>query len=119
MSRAFVLAGFALAVCAMLWTSTEHSVAAEPAPKGFEGKVLLIYFKGRNAEHAFTLEQVTVGQLHGKQVLHGKHVDTGEDANWMNGRRTTVDWTSVESVIYYDSPEDYKKAIAEFGDESL
>ncbi len=119
MLKNFMLAISAIAVALTVWLAAGRSAAAEPAKQDFEGKVLLVYFKGRTADHAYTLQDVTLGELHGKKVLQGVHVDTGSEENWLKGRKTSIDWDAVESLIYYDSAEDYKKAMAEFGDESL
>lgn len=95
-----------------------HADEAEKHDLTFEGKVALIYLKGRSAEFAFTLEDATIVDFHGKPMLAATHAETGPEENWIANRPVFIDWTSVESITLFDSIEDYKEAIEE-GDDSL
>lgn len=82
-------------------------------------KIALVYLKGRAVEFAFTLENAKIMNFHGKQMLSAVHADTGPDENWLKGRDVYIDWTSVESLVVFDSLDEYKKAIAEAEDQPL
>jgi hypothetical protein len=118
MSKSSMMAIFAVIAGLTVWLYASRAMASEPAKDDFDGKIVLVYFKGRTAEHAYALQDVAFGEMNGKKLLHGVHVDSGNEANWMNGRKISVDWQAVESLIYYDDVEDYKKAMAEFSDGS-
>ncbi|WP_428304629.1 hypothetical protein [Lacipirellula sp.] len=85
----------------------------------FAGKLVLVYFKGRDDDLAYTLEKVRVSDLAGEKMLEGLHADTGEDGDWMKGRKAVVMLSAVESLTLYDGVDDYKKAIGPYGDDAL
>jgi hypothetical protein len=98
------------------------NLSAEAPKEGgesFKGKLVLVYFKGRTADHAFTLENVEFTELNGSKMIKGVHADTGEEGDWMQGRKTLVAWDSIESLTLYDNVDDYKKAVAPFDDDTL
>ena len=123
MSRRFAAIAFALPVAVALWAL--QGVAADAPKEGaaaaetFDGKLVLVYFKGRNADHAFTIEKATFEELNGSKMLSGVHADTGQEPDWMRGRKTKIAWDSVESLTIYENIEDYKKAIEPFQDDAL
>lgn len=119
MSRNIVLAVITLAVVTTLWTAQDQRVGADDAPPEADKRVALIYFKGRSADHAFTLEKIQLFENHGTKMLGGVHADTGEAGDWMKGRETQLALDAVESMTYYEDIEDYRKAIAEFADDTL
>lgn len=120
MPRQFTMAAFTITVGLALWTL--QGLAAD-APKAgaaaFDGKLVLVYFKGRTADHAFTIEKARFEDFHGTKMLSGVHADTGQEPDWMRGRETKIAWDSVESLTLYDNVEDYKEAIAPYGDDAL
>lgn len=81
--------------------------------------MVIVYFKGRSAELAFTLVNVKQTEMYGKKMLSGVHADTGQDSDWRTGREARIAFDAVESLTYYEGIDDYKKAIAEFSDETL
>jgi hypothetical protein len=119
MRRNIAIAIVTLAAVAALWAFQDQRVAADDAPPEADKRVALIYFKGRSADHAFTLEKVSLSERYGMKVLRGVHADTGEEEDWMKGREALVAVDAVESLTYYESLEDYQRAIADFADDTL
>jgi hypothetical protein len=119
MMRHFTLACCVLVALSALWAVSISANAPGGDGDSFEGKLILLYFKGRSADHAFTLENVEFAELNGSKMLQGTHADTGEDLDWMKGRKAIVAWDAVESLTVYDSVEDYRQAIAQLDDDIL
>jgi hypothetical protein len=124
MTKKMFSAALMLFVVAGTWV---FAVMAEPAkPKTvadeashFGDKLVLIYFKGRSAEFAFTLVNAMFIDLNGQKMLSGMHADTGEASEWMRNRRAHVAWDAVESLTLYDSVDQYKQALEDASDTSL
>lgn len=120
MPRHLIVSAFAITVGLALWTL---QCFADDAPKegaaAFDGKLVLVYFKGRTADHAFTIEKARFEEFNGTKMLSGVHADTDQEPDWMRGRETKIAWDSVESLTLYESIDDYKEAIAPYGDDAL
>lgn len=123
MSRQLTAIAFAVTVGVALWALQAFAADAPKegaaAAETFEGKLVLVYFKGRTADHAFTIEKVTLEEFNGSKMLRGVHADTGQEPDWMRGRETKIAWDSVESLTIYENVEDYKKAIEPYQDDAL
>jgi hypothetical protein len=119
MSRNLLGATLMIAVLAATWLYATRAAAAEEQPSQFGDKLVLIYFKGRSAEFAFTLTDVTFTELNGRKMLSGTHADMGEATEWMRNRRAHLAWDGVESLTLYDSIEQYKEALESASDEAL
>jgi hypothetical protein len=119
-----MLFAFVLIMAASLWAiqgitgASAKETQAKAAP-AFDGKLVLIYFKGRSSELVFTLMDVKLDELHGSKVLNGVHADTDDEFNWVRGRPVVISWDSVESMTLFESVDDYKKAIASSSDDTL
>jgi len=119
MARYFTAACCVLVALSALCAVNLSAAAPKEEGESFKGKLVLVYFKGRTADHAFTLENVEFTDLNGSKMIKGVHADTGEDVDWMKGRKTLVAWDAVESLTLYDDVDDYKKAVAPFDDDTL
>src|SRR5690349_4605457 len=119
MARYFTAACCILVALSALCAVNLSAAAPKEEGESFKGKLVLVYFKGRTADHAFTLENVEFTELNGSKMIRGVHADADEEIDWMKGRKTLVAWDAVESLTIYDDVDDYKKAVAPFDDDTL
>ena len=122
MRRFMIAACLILVAFCCLWsvrTSAMAPTKETEAADQFAGKVVLVYFKGRDDELSYTLEKVRVSDLAGEKVLEGLHAETGDETHWMEGRKAVVMLSAVESLTFYDSIDDFKKAVGPYSDDAL
>lgn len=119
MRRLMIATCFVLATLCCLWSVGTSAMA--PAKEGdqFAGKLVLVFFKGRADDLAYTLNEVRITEIGGEKALEGLHADTGDDGDWMKGHKAVVMLSAVESLTLYDGVDDYKKAIGPYGDDAL
>jgi hypothetical protein len=99
--------------------AADNAKAAEEPQSYFGDNLVLIYFKGRSADFAFTLSDVKFIELNGQKLLSGVHADTGDASDWMRNRRAHVAWDAVESLTLFDTVDQYKQALEDASDASL
>lgn len=119
MIRHLVVAACVIIASSVAWSMHTSAMAPGKEAGEFDGKVVLLYFKGRTADHAFMLEKVKLSDLNGVKTLVGVHAERGDDVEWMKGRTAIIAFDAVESLTLYDNIEDYEKAIAPFSDDTL
>lgn len=122
MRRFMIAACLILATLCCLWSVRTSAMApakeAEEADQ-FAGKLVLVFFKGRADDLAYTLNEVRISDIGGEKALEGLHADTGDDGDWMQGHKAVVMLSAVESLTLYDGVDDYKKSIGPYGDDAL
>jgi hypothetical protein len=119
MIRHLVVAACVIAASSAVWTMRTSAMAPGEETDQFEGKLVLVYFKGRTADHAFMLEKAQFNELNGVKTLVGVHAERGDDVEWMSGRTAIIAFDAVESLTLYESVEDYEEAVAPYSDDAL
>jgi hypothetical protein len=101
------------------WSAHGGAQAPEKSDLPFEGKLMLIYAKGRSADFAYTLEDVSIIQIGGIDMLTGTYMDDGDSENWMGGCVVHVAMDAVESIIEFEDAQAYSDAMLETPDGTL
>ena len=119
--RKLLLFGTVVAASLLVLAWSANGGAQAPVKNGLplEGKLMLIYAKGRSADFAFTLEDVSIMQIGGVDMLTGTHMDDGDPENWMRGCVVHIAMDAVESIIEFEDAEAYLDAMSETSEGTL
>src|SRR5262245_61312667 len=104
-------AGILLALLMVLATyppaGAQEKANAPAGANPFKGKILMICLKSKAIEDADVLQNVSLTEMAGRQVLIGEWITPDEGGHWTSGLRTTVMMDDVSSVIEFADMAEY------------
>ena len=80
---------------------------SQPTVPDLQGKLLLVYCRGRDILHPLLLANPCFQQQAGRTFLVGSVPPGDSDVGWSDGVQRAIAWDLVESYLVYDSIEDY------------